>query len=110
MLLWMLIAASGAAWLALLVLLLHLQRRLRALQARTCLAAALPQGTSRPLITVEILNPFELAANRVAIAALGARLAPRMIERIVYQTTRDILRTEIAKHGVDARIRICHVD
>ncbi|WP_028080161.1 hypothetical protein [Solimonas soli] len=111
MLLWMLIAATGLAWLATLVLLLRMQRRVRALHARASLAAALPpDGSARPLITVEILNPFELATQRVAVAAIGARLAPRVIERIVYQQTSSILRTEIAKHGVEARVRICHVD
>ncbi|MFT4045751.1 MAG: hypothetical protein QM661_03550 [Solimonas sp.] len=110
MLPWMMVAAIGFALLAVLALLLQLQRRLHALQARASLAAALPpDGTPRPLITVEILNPFELAASRVAIAAIGAKFVPRVIERIVYQTTSEILREEIAKHGVNARVQICHV-
>jgi len=111
MLLWTLIIASGLAWLATLFLLLRAQQRLQALHGRASLATALPpDGSARPLITVEILNPFELATQRVAIAALGAKLAPRVIERIVYQQTLAILKTEIAKHGVEARVRICHVD
>ncbi len=98
-----LIALSGC----LLLSLQRLQKRLAALQAQlhtaAPLAIAVPCGQSR--ITIEILNPFALAARENRLAPAVAKLAPGIIERIVYQRAAVMIAAQMAEHGVDAEVK-----
>jgi hypothetical protein len=49
-------------------------------------------GGTRRLISVEILNPIELAGTRGRIAGIAGSLAPGLTRRIVYDQTLKILR------------------
>lgn len=94
-----------SAWL--LWMLDRLQRRLASLEARLQPAARLsvgqPGGPSR--IAIEILNPFELAAKENRMAPMAARLAPKMIERIVYERAAQMIAAQMADYGVRAEVK-----
>lgn len=63
----------------------------------------LPDGGT--LISIEILNPVELAAKESAIAGPVGSLAPNLIRKIVYQRTAAMLREQLLEHGVRADVR-----
>jgi len=69
-----------------------------------------PPGVSdrnRRLITVEILNPLELAASRGGrIAGLAGSLAPGLTRRVVYDQTLKTLRSELVRMAVHADVRL----
>jgi hypothetical protein len=73
-------------------------------------AAPRPAGVSgrdRRLITVEILNPIELATARGGrVAGLAGTLAPGLTRRIVYDQTLRILRRELTGKDVLADVRV----
>jgi hypothetical protein len=76
--------------------------------ARTALR---PVGTpgSRRVITVEILNPIELAGSRGRVAGVAGSLVPGLIRRVVYdQAVREIRRT-MREHQVVADVRLLEV-
>ena len=85
----------------------RLQRRLAALQTRLNAGVPVPPaqkgGSAR--IAIEILNPFELAARETRLATALARLAPRMIERIVYERAAVQIATQMAELGVRAEVK-----
>jgi hypothetical protein len=108
---------------ALIVSLLYLirrnetQRRLLATlaQDQSALAAAwnalpadaaplLKAGTT--LISIEILNPMELASQESPLAGPLGRIAPGLIRKLVYQRATDMLRQQLGEHGVQAEVRI----
>jgi len=64
----------------------------------------LPKGPS-PLISVEILNPVELASKESRFAAPLGAVAPSVIRRLVYERTASILQDELLKYGVQAEVR-----
>ncbi|MDO9451694.1 MAG: hypothetical protein Q7J29_02425 [Stagnimonas sp.] len=98
-----LIGLSG--WL--LFALHRLQKQVAALQLRLQTAPPLPMswpvGKSR--IAIEILNPFELAARETRLAGAAAKLAPRMIERIVYERAAVMIAQQMAEQGVQAEVK-----
>ena len=61
------------------------------------------------LITVEILNPLEVAAKRVRLASVAGSVAPDLIGKVVYEQTARIMRRQLEMHGVEAEVRI-HAD
>jgi hypothetical protein len=64
-------------------------------------------GRDRRLITVEILNPIELATARGGrVAGLAGTLAPGLTRRIVYDQTLRILRRELTGKDVLADVRV----
>ncbi len=73
-------------------------------------AAPRPAGVSgrdRRLITVEILNPIELATARGGrVAGLAGTLAPGFTRRLVYEQTLRILRRELTGKDVLADVRV----
>lgn len=91
----------------LIVQLGQMQRQLAALQLRLGPTPVLPPfavaGQSR--IAIEILNPFELAARETRFAGAAARLAPRMIERIVYERAAVMIAQQMAEQGVRAEVK-----
>lgn len=97
-----------------LVTALVLVRRLRRVPASTAEAevfeAPRPPGTNdrnRRLITVEVLNPLELATARAGrIAGLAGSLAPALTKRLVYDQVFKTLRTELDRMAVHADVRL----
>ncbi len=84
-------------------------------QDQRALAAAwqtLPPDSARLLpsssavISIEILNPMELASKESPFAGPLGRLAPGLIRKIVYQRAADMLRQQLGEHGVQAEVRI----
>jgi hypothetical protein len=69
-----------------------------------------PPGVSergRRLITIEILNPIELASARGGrIAGLAGSLVPGVTRRIVYDQTFKTLRRELDRMAVHADVRL----
>lgn len=94
---------------ALLLVLRRLQLQLDDLHARLQASPALlpssvaPAGKAR--IVIEILNPFELAARETRLATAAARLAPKMIERIVYDRAAILIAQQMAEQGVEAEVK-----
>ena len=114
------VLAMLAAVTAGLLLLLQRQRRQQALLAtltrdQQSLAAAwsaLPVDAAQlldrsdALITIEILNPVELASQESPLAGPLGRLAPGLIRKRVYQRAAEMLRRQLGEHGVQAEVRI----
>lgn len=69
-------------------------------------AARLLAATRSPLISIEILNPVELAATESPFAGPIGTVAPELIRRIVYQRTAEILRDELRQKGVRAEVAL----
>ncbi len=67
-------------------------------------AALLPRGGA-PLISVEILNPIELAARESRFAGPLGAVVPGGIRRRVYERTAQILQDELLKSGVQSEVR-----
>lgn len=64
-------------------------------------------GRERRLITIEVLNPLELASSRGGrIAGLAGSLAPNLTRRIVYQQVFKTLRSELDRMAVHADVRL----
>lgn len=86
--------------------LLRLQRRVDALHSQIGdgATAAPPSGRARPVIRIEILNPFELAVRDTPLAGPAAKLAPRMIERIVYSRAAMQIAEQLKAQGVEAQV------
>jgi hypothetical protein len=65
------------------------------------------RGSDRRLITVELLNPMELAVARGGrIASLAGTVAPGWTRRLVYEQTLRILRRELHEQDVLADVRL----
>lgn len=60
----------------------------------------------RRLITVEILNPLQLAANESRAAGAFGRVAPTTVTRIVYEQAAKQILAELANQGVEAQVRV----
>lgn len=93
---------------ALAATLAKLQRQLAVLAARLDTLPPLPEGGPRPVIAIEILNPFELAVRESPFAGPAAKLAPRIIERIVYTRAADQIAEQLRAQGVEAQV-VAHV-
>ncbi|MGB0218123.1 MAG: hypothetical protein ACPGJF_02185 [Sinimarinibacterium flocculans] len=68
--------------------------------------AATLLNTGGALITIEILNPVELASQESPLAGPLGRVAPGLIRRLVYQRAAEMLRQQLGEHGVQAEVRI----
>lgn len=92
---------------ALVWALLRLQRRVDLLHGQLGGgggARPAASGRSSPVIEIRILNPFELAVREVAIAGHAAKVAPRMIERIVYFRAAQEISQQLKSQGVEAQV------
>lgn len=67
------------------------------------LEAAFTAG-SRRVISIEILNPLELAASHSRFGGLAGGLAPRALRRIVYEQTVRDMRVQLVEEGVQAEV------
>lgn len=94
--------AAGLGWA-----LLRLQRRVDSLHVQLVggesSASVLP-ARSGPVIEIRILNPFELAVKDTPLAGPAAKVAPRMIERIVYSRAAQQIAEQLKAQGVEAQV------
>jgi hypothetical protein len=61
---------------------------------------------NKRIITVEILNPTELAIAKTALAKPFVGLAPDTINKLVYKEARDIIADQLPSFGVNAEVKI----
>jgi hypothetical protein len=62
-------------------------------------------GTRR-IITVEILNPIELAASRGRLGGIVGTLAPGIVRRVVYEQAVRDMRRQLVQERVVADVRL----
>ncbi len=105
--------------IALLVLIWRFER-LRRLGTALATAAAplLPPSTQpqeldallgegkRMLISIEILNPMQLAAKESWFASVFGNLSPALIRNIVNERTQKMLATQLREYGVEADVKL----
>jgi hypothetical protein len=98
------LAATNLATLAALVL----SRRRTAPPPPGIASTPAPGATGRVrrLITVEILNPIELAAARGRVAGIAGSVVPEVTRRIVYDRAAKILERDLAGYDVVADVHI----
>lgn len=60
----------------------------------------------KKLITVEILNPIELATAKTVFAKPLAGMSPGAINTLVYKEARDIIAQQLPEFGVKAEVNI----
>ena len=63
-------------------------------------------GRGRRIISIEILNPIELAGARHRMFGIAGSIAPRITRRVVYEQTVKILRQQLEVHRVIADVRV----
>ncbi|MEO9138649.1 MAG: hypothetical protein ABI345_06230 [Jatrophihabitans sp.] len=68
--------------------------------------AGLTGSGTRRMISVEILNPIELAGTRGRLAGIAGSLVPGLTRRIVYDQTLKILRRQLVEEHVIADVRL----
>lgn len=64
------------------------------------------QSQPGPLITIEILNAVEVAAQSSMIGGLIGRFAPDTIHRLVVRRTADAMRSQMTEHGVEVQVLV----
>jgi hypothetical protein len=60
----------------------------------------------RRVITIEILNPIELAGTRGRWAGVAGSLAPGLTNRLVYDQAIKLVRRQLSEHHVVADVRL----
>lgn len=110
---WLLIAI-GLCLIGVAVLLLmrwqQLADEVKALAAQTgasdTSARQAIANAERSLLTVEVLNPLELARENSRIGAKLAGVAPGLVRRRVYQQVASELAQELESRGVQANVEV----
>lgn len=69
-------------------------------------APPVPVKRNRPLITIEILNPLELAASQVRAASLVGSWKPDSITKMVYNEAAKQIAAQLVEEGVIAEVLI----
>lgn len=103
-----------AACLILLWRNLHLTRLLNQLETQLEQLPAVPRPAALPpsenrrahLITIEILNPMELAVRESRFAQLFGGLTPALVRQQVVQQAAARIRSQLEAEGVEADLRI----
>ena len=75
------------------------------LAASLVLSPAGPPGTRR-IISIEILNPIELAGQRNRVFGIAGSFLPELTRRLVHDQTARRLRTQLVEHHVVADVRV----
>jgi hypothetical protein len=57
------------------------------------------------VISIQLLNPMELAAQQSKLAGVFGSLTPSLVRRIVHNEAIKITRRELEKHGAKAEVR-----
>jgi hypothetical protein len=73
-------------------------------------APAVPAIPARRMITIEILNPLELASSQVRAASLVGSWKPDTITKIVYSEAAKQIVAQLAEEGVVAEVQVHSVD
>ena len=73
-------------------------------------APAVPVVPARPIITIEILNPLELASSQVRAASLVGSWKPDTITKLVYNEAAKQITAQLAEEGVVAEVLIHATD
>lgn len=87
-------------------------RELRARSEQLSAAPPVPAELARmaregaALLSIRILNPMELAAQKGWFAGMAGRLTPGIVRRIVSQEAARIVIQELPKYGVVAEVRV----
>lgn len=111
----MFLVVDLAALVALAVVIARLRRRSRELSAEVAEVTALdPPARVDPvfaagrdrLITIEVLNPVQLAATQNRFAGVAGAVAPDLIRKIVYEQAAKIMREQLVEQGVEADVRV----
>lgn len=58
------------------------------------------------MLSIRILNPMELAAQKHWVAGVAGRLTPGIVRRIVSHEAAKIVRQELPKYGVIAEVQV----
>ena len=58
------------------------------------------------VLTIEILNPLELASSQNWVAGIASSLAPALVTKIVYERAAKMMKEELGKFGVEAVVQI----
>lgn len=61
-------------------------------------------------ITIEILNPLEVASARVKLAGVAGSVAPTLITKVVYEQSVKVLRRQLESQGIRAEVKLHGVD
>lgn len=89
--------------------LLMIEQALQALQSERGSFPAdfrkLLSSDSCELISIQLLNPMELAAQQSKLASALGSLTPSLIRRIVHNEAIKITRKELERHGAKAQVR-----
>lgn len=67
---------------------------------------AVSTSATRRVITIEILNPIELAGTRGRLAGIAGSLAPGVAHRMVYDQAMKLVRRKLAQEKVVADVRL----
>jgi hypothetical protein len=67
---------------------------------------AVSTSSTRRVITIEILNPIEVAGKRSRWAGIAGALAPGITHRVVYDRAMQIVRRQLARENVVADVRL----
>lgn len=62
------------------------------------------------LLSIRILNPVELAANKHWMAGIAGRVTPGIVRRVVGSEAIKICNQELRRHGVVADVRVVSGD
>lgn len=76
----------------------------RALEGPDVEALLAPERPS--LITIEILNPFELAMRESKLAGTFGSLAPALVRQEVLRQATQRVRQQLAEQGVEAEVQL----
>lgn len=63
----------------------------------------------REALTIEILNPVQLAANQHWAAGTLGGIAPALLRKLVYERAVGIAERMLAEHGAEAVVRVQRV-
>lgn len=111
----LLLGLNAIAVVVLIVIARYLRADFEALRERadTLDAAAKPSAEllriareGGRVLSVQILNPMELAAQKHWVAGAAGRLSPGIVRQIVYKEAARIIAQELPKYGVVAEVRI----
>ncbi|MGQ0503678.1 MAG: hypothetical protein ACT4P0_13925 [Panacagrimonas sp.] len=58
------------------------------------------------MVSIRILNPMELAAQKSWLAGVAGRITPRLARRFVSQEVAKTVRQELPKYGVVAEVKV----
>jgi hypothetical protein len=66
------------------------------------------ESSRSTLISIEILNPMELASKQSRFARAFGSMTPALIRREVYRQARDMIDVQLREHGVEPRVTLHH--